>query len=262
MSESASLARFGLLASAPTVPLGEAALVAASFLGHPSDVDDGLVRLAELAESVDGDDLASVTGYLFTEAGFRGDQVNYYNPVNSLLPAVLERRRGIPITLAILAVDVARRRGVGASVVGMPGHVFVADGDEPTLFIDGFNGGQLLDARGAQAKFEQLHGSRAPFDPRYLGATPDPLVLARMLANLMGICRNTGDAQMLVRVHQLRAAIPGVGRHERAAFGDALAAVGRYAEAAEVWEEERQQPIGPRSNEADATIARLRASLN
>lgn len=262
MSQSAALNRFGFLAGSQTVPLGEAALVAASFLGHPANVNDGLVRLAEFAGSVDGDDLASVTGYLFTEAGFRGDQVKYYDPANSLLPSVLERRRGIPITLAILAVDVARRRGIGASVVGMPGHVFVADGDEPTLFFDGFNGGRLLDARGAQAKFQQLHGPRAPFDPRYLRATPDPLVLARMLANLMGICGSTGDAQMLVRVHQLRAAIPGVGRHERAAFGDALAAIGRYAEAVEVWEQERDQPIGPRAGEADATIARLRANLN
>ncbi len=262
MSDSAALARFGSLADAQPVQLGEAALVAASFLGHPADVDDGLNHLAALADGVAGDDVASVTGHLFTEAGFRGDHANYYNPANSLLPAVLERRRGIPITLAILAVAVARQRGIVASVVGMPGHVFVADGDEPTLFIDGFNGGQLLDARGAQGKFEQLHGVRAPFDPRYLRATPDPLVLARMLANLMGICRNTGDAQTLVRVHQLRAAIPGVGRHERAAFGDALAAVGRYSEAAKGWDEERNQPIGPRAGEAEATVARLRANLN
>ena len=262
MSESAALTRFGLLASAPLVPLGEAALVAASFLGHPADVVDGLGHLSVLAEAVDGNDLTAVTGYLFREAGFRGDHANYYNPANSLLPAVLGRRRGIPITLAILAVDVARRRGIGASVVGMPGHVFVADGDEPSLFIDGFNGGQVLNANGARAKFQQLHGPTAPFDQRYLAATPDALVLARMLANLVGICRNTGDAQRLVRVHQLRAAIAGVGRHERAAFADALAAVGRFAEAAEVWDAERIQPTGPRASEAEATIARLRANLN
>ena len=90
----------------------------------------------------------------------------------------------------------------------------------------------------------------------------DPFALARMLANFIEICTTNGDAHRLLRAYQLRAVIPGIGRHERAALADALAAVGRYVEAVEVWAEERDQPVGSRSGEAQAAIDRLRANLN
>ena len=262
MTEPADPRRFATLVVADPVPLGEAALVAASFLGHSATVEHGMEQLAALADAVDGDDLTSVARHLFVTVGLRGDRANYYDPANSLLPAVLERRRGIPITLAIVAADVARRRGIEANIVGMPGHVLVGDGDPPSRWFDGFDGGRVLDAEGAQAMFEHLHGPRVPFDHRYLSAMSDPFALARMLANFIGICTTNGDAHRLLRAYQLRAVIPGIGQRERAALADALTAVGRYVEAAEVWAEERDRPVGSRSGEAQAAIDRLRANLN
>lgn len=254
------VARFADLVRSDPVPLGEAALAVASYLGHASDAAGELRRLDHLAAGVAGPDLAAVIHHLFTTVGLRGDESSYYDPANSMIPSVLDRRRGIPITLAILAVDVARRLGIAASVVGMPGHVLVGDGDPPGQWIDAFGGGQWLDALGARARFATVHGRHAPFDPRFLLATPDPHVLARLLANLVGIYRDTGDARRLVRVHQLRAAIPDIGGRERTELAEALAAVGRYQEAADLWDLEAAEGSG--ADAAALTVRRLRANLN
>ncbi len=257
-----TLARFARLLAADPVPLGEAALVVAAHLGRAPDVGADLARLQALADGVEGDDLDAVVRHLFHVEGFRGDQTTYYDPANSMLTAVLDRRRGIPISLAVVAVDVARRRGVAASVVGMPGHVLIGDGDPPRRWVDGFDGGRWLDEAGATARFVALHGDRAPFDPRYLLATPDQGVLTRILNNLVGSYGRLGDAHRLVRVHELRAAIPDVADHERPARASALAAVGRYGEAAALWDAEASRRSGEAAEEAAAQARLLRAHLN
>ncbi|QXC62081.1 transglutaminase-like domain-containing protein [Aquihabitans sp. G128] len=258
----ADIGRFGQLVRATPLPLGEVALVVASVLGHPDPVADGRARLDALAADVPGDDLAAVTHHLFSTVGFKGDTTAYYDPANSLLPAVLERRKGIPITLAIVAVEVARRLGVSASVVGMPGHVLIGDGDPPERWVDGFHGGAWLDVAGARARFATIHGRHAPFDPRYLAALPDVAVVARLLANLVGVFNADGDIHRLVRVRELRAAIPGVGERERTDLAAALAAVGRFEEAADLWRRERDTRTGEAAAAADQEATRLRAHLN
>jgi regulator of sirC expression with transglutaminase-like and TPR domain len=264
VDEAELLGRFGALVRTAPVPLGEAALVVAAVLGHPQPVAKGVDRLAELADAVPGTapDLADVTRHLFATVGLRGDRTSYYSPDNSLLPAVLERGRGIPVTLAIVAADVARRRGLPAVVVGMPGHVLLGDGDPPARWCDVFNGGDWLDALGARARFASIHGRHAPFDPRFLGASSDPAVLARLLANLVGIYHAAGDGHGLVRTLLLRAQIPGVARSERPQLAAALTAVGRFQEAAEVWQTEAGGGPGARATAAGAEAARLRARLN
>lgn len=244
------------------VPLGEAAIAVAAYLGYADDPAWQLQRLADLAAGVPGDDLVAVAHHLFTTAGLRGATASYYDPLNSMLPLVLDRRRGIPVTLAVIAVDVARRLNIEASVVGMPGHVLVGDGDPPHRWIDVFHGGQWVDALGARARFATIHGRHAPFDPRALSATPDPHVIARLLGNLVGIYASTGDAHRLVRVHELRTAIPGLAESERPALATALTSVGRYEEAAVLWELESAGRSGPEAAEAAVTVRRLRSHLN
>lgn len=262
MSGTEGLDRFTRLLSARPVPLAEAAIAVAAHLGHAPEPEADLARVADLAAGVPGADLAAVGRHLFGTLGLRGDEARYYDPANSMLPLVLERRRGIPVTLAVLAVDVARRLGIAASVVGMPGHVLVGDGDPPTAWVDAFAGGRVLDADGARARFAALHGPRAPFDPRFLAATPDPLVLARLLGNLVAIYGGTGDGRRLVLVHELRAAIPGLGGQARPELAAALGAVGRYPEAAAVWDVVAAERRGEESAAAHAAAARLRANLN
>ena len=259
------LERFGALVQREPVPLGEAALVAAAVLGAREPIEVGIARLQELAVGVPGTrpDLADVTEHLCTTVGFRGDRRSYYSPLNSSLPDVVRRRRGIPVTLAIVAVDVARRRGIEATVVGMPGHVLVGDGDPPSRWCDVFEGGAWLDALGARARFAALHGRHAPFDPRFLDAAPDPAVLARLLANLVGIHRASGDGHGHVRTLLLRAQIPGLAEAERPQLAEALTAVGRFQEAAEVWQAEADAALpGDPDPLPGVQAARQRARLN
>jgi len=256
------LERFTRLIGSKTVPVGEAALAVASHLGHAHDVDAELGRLQDLADAVPGDDLEAVVHHLFATTGLRGDRRSYYDPANSMLPLVLDRGRGIPLTLAIIAVDVARRRQIPATVVGMPGHVLIGDGDPPGRWVDGFAGGEWLDALGARARFAAVHGRHAPFDPRYLQATSDASVLARLLTNLVGIFSSNGDARLLVRVHELRAAIPGLGERERSQRAAALTSVGRFSEAAELWDSEVASRGGDEAEAAGAQARQLRANLN
>ncbi|CAN5676135.1 hypothetical protein BH10ACT1_BH10ACT1_14220 [soil metagenome] len=258
----ADIGRFAGLVRTEPVPLGTAALVVASVLGHPDAVSVGEARFAELAAEVPSPDLESVSRHLFETVGLRGDARSYYDPANSMVPSVLARKRGIPITLALVTVEVARRLGVEATVVGMPGHVLVGDGDPPTRWIDGFHGGQWLDAAGARARFAAIHGPRAAFDPSYLRAIPDVHVLARLLGNLVGIYSAAGDGHRLLKVRRLRATIPGVGEHERSELAAAYAAVGRYEEAADLWEHEQGLRSGSLAEAAAAEVERLRANLN
>ena len=84
--------------------------------------------------------------YLFGEAGFQGNSEDYYNPDNSCLNRVLETKRGIPISLSVIYVEVARRLAKPVSGVGLPGH-FVVRFDDPeySAIIDPFHGGAILD---------------------------------------------------------------------------------------------------------------------
>ena len=256
------------------VPLGEGCFVIAEHLGHPTTVDDGLEQLTVLAAAtaaalgisgVEGapPPLDAIGAHLFATLGFAGDADHYYDVRNSLLPDVLRRRCGIPITLAIVVIEVADRLGVHASGVGMPGHFLVGDGPAPQRWLDPFTG-NWLDATGAAGRFRAVHGAAASFDPSFLEPTPHPQILARVLANLAGVERSAGDPCALLRVLELRGDIPGVGGAPRAQveLAEAYVSVGRVGDALAVLEALGER-VDPRRREALASrMAVLRAGLN
>jgi len=83
--------------------------------------------------------------YLFEELSFRGNESEYYDPRNSCLDAVLDRRTGIPITLSVIFIEVARRLGQPVTGIGLPGHFIVQyDDGKYSTFADPFHGGKLL----------------------------------------------------------------------------------------------------------------------
>jgi regulator of sirC expression with transglutaminase-like and TPR domain len=137
---------------------------------------------------------------LFVRAGFRGNTSDYYDPKNSFLDEVLARRTGIPISLSVLYVEVARRAGVRANPVGFPGH-FLACIDAPDgarLVIDPFHGGGV---RNEEALGELLRrsGSNLEYSEELVAPTPVRQVVSRMLMNLRGIYTMRGDyARLLV----------------------------------------------------------------
>lgn len=191
------------------VPLDEAALLIAAH-DHAVDVEAGLAALDALALEVAATDAAGLARGLFVDLGFAGDVVEYNDPRNSFLDEVLARRLGMPITLAVVMIEVGRRCGVSCVGIGMPGHFLVGTDDG---YVDAFAAGTFLDAAGARARFERAQ-PMAPFSPRYLEPVGSRAILARILANLVNslAVRAPLTATWALR---LRLAIPGLPPAER-----------------------------------------------
>ena len=142
--------------------------------------------------------IGAMNDVLFHDQGFRGNDEEYYDPRNSFLNDVLERRTGIPITLSIIYMAVARRVGLALRGTGFPGH-FLMVHERPgwPIVIDAFARGRVL----LQEDCEQLL-SRAglpAWDPRYLEPVADLAILRRMLNNLQGIYLGSRDWLRLLR---------------------------------------------------------------
>lgn len=123
--------------------------------------------------------------YLFVEQGFRGNTKHYYEPDNSYLNRVLERRTGIPISLSVLYLLIGKRLHLPVHGVGMPGHFLVKfEGERYKMFVDCFNGGALLTQRDCQRFLVQAGYG---FEDRYLEPSSTRAILARMLKNLVAV---------------------------------------------------------------------------
>jgi hypothetical protein len=138
----------------------------------------------ELAAECADDSFDAVREQLFKVLGFRGDNQDYRDPRNSFLDTVIDRRRGIPITLSVLLIEVARRRGITVRGIGMPGHFIVQDAATNDAWCDPFHGGVILDRAGAARLFAVVTGGMRPLEDEDLEPTPPRAILARMLANL------------------------------------------------------------------------------
>lgn len=135
--------------------------------------------------------LADVIG---DEFGFHGDQSNYDDPANADLMAVLDRRKGLPVTLSILYVALARRMGWEAHPLNTPGHVLVRIGAEPaTVVQDPFDGGAILDEAGVKRLLGRVLGSHAAPEPEHFTPLSNRSTLVRLLSNQATRARRTGD---------------------------------------------------------------------
>lgn len=138
-----------------------------------------------------------VSSHLYEDLGFRGNEQDYYDPKNSLLPDVLDRRLGIPITLALVYCEVARRAGVRARGVSFPGHFLVrvdAIGREDApLAVDPFFGGRRLDELALQKLLERASPTQKLVVEEHLAPASPKTMLVRMLINLKWIYATRGD---------------------------------------------------------------------
>ncbi len=140
---------------------------------------------------------------LFVELDFHGNEADYYDPKNSLLPDVIERRTGIPISLALVYCEVAKRVSVRARGVPFPGHFLVRldggperDGREPPLFVDPFFRGRVLDARALDlllARVAGQAGAKPEMKPEYLTPASPRAMLLRWLHNLRATYLSRGQ---------------------------------------------------------------------
>lgn len=141
--------------------------------------------------------LRSITRLLFEDVGFTGNDRAYYDPRNSFLNDVLDRRTGIPITLALVILEVAKRAEVCAHGVGFPGHFLVRTDDRGgPVFFDPWNG-KVCDRQRLRVLYGRATGETRDPDPRLLEPLPKRLFLVRMLNNLRGIYTATTDHDRL-----------------------------------------------------------------
>ncbi|MEE2636406.1 MAG: transglutaminase-like domain-containing protein [Acidobacteriota bacterium] len=128
--------------------------------------------------------------FLFEDQGFSGNTDDYDDPRNSFLNQVLDRRTGIPITLAVVYIEVARRAGIRVDGVNFPGHFLLRfpfgpqDDNESAVFVDPFHGGTVLSEDDCRALLKKHTGNRVTFAPQLLGPATKQQILVRMLGNL------------------------------------------------------------------------------
>lgn len=201
--------RFARLAAGreQDLALGEAALLISAHAQEGLDVERWLDRLDRLAKGVDS--FESWHERIFVDAGLSGDSETYHSVENSLLDRVLARRRGLPITLAVIGMEVGRRAGVAMAGIGMPGHFLLRHDGEPLCYVDAFAGGRLLDAAGCEAIFRRISDPSIPFREEYLRAVSGREILRRILANLRQSYWVEGDAANLAWVMKLQLLVPG-----------------------------------------------------
>jgi regulator of sirC expression with transglutaminase-like and TPR domain len=126
--------------------------------------------------------LLALNQVLFVELGFRGNSDDYYDPANSYVNRVMDRRRGIPISLSAVYLFVGRRLGLPVAGVGMPGHFLCRyQTSREEIYIDAFNGGKLLDRADCKRRIEAL---AVEHDDSHLAPVTSRRMLQRMIANL------------------------------------------------------------------------------
>lgn len=172
----------------------------------PSPYLDILEQLAERLRSAAPTTLtpakqaAALAQVLAFEFGFEGDRDTYDDPANADLFSVIERRRGLPIALAILYVAPARRVGWVASVLGLPGHVLVAIGRDPFVVIDPFHAGAVVQQIAGRTEQKQL-SDLLPMSNR--------AVLARLLMNQASRAEQAGEVdRALIVLERITAVAP------------------------------------------------------
>jgi len=199
MERAASLSnitRFARVVDQPesSLDLGEAALLIAEDAHAGLDIARYLKRLDELAEPLRDrvrprtslwELVQTLNGHLFGELGFRGNVEDYYDPRNSYLNEVLDRRLGIPITLSVLYIEAARRIGLTVVGIGLPGHFIVeARRDTSSILLDPFQGGEALTLEDCERLVQDVYGSSVPFSEELLAPVRKRQILTRMLNNL------------------------------------------------------------------------------
>jgi regulator of sirC expression with transglutaminase-like and TPR domain len=196
---------FLTLAAREPIPLARGALLIAKEEYPDLDIEQCLDRIAALAREAEpavkagADTIAKVqllSEFLFVRKGFDGNRENFSDPRNSFLNDVLERRLGIPITLAVVYIEVGRRLGLNLFGVSFPTHFLVKAVDERgELLIDPFNGGMILDLDEIRARLAQIYGQPVDVQPAMLKSVGARQILARMLRNLKNVYSTATDWQ-------------------------------------------------------------------
>lgn len=176
----------------PNFNLVEKCLKFAQLLEYPElNIDEYINRInrigMSLKESINDVKnptylISMLNEHLFENLGFQGDDEDYYNPKNNFLNEVIDKKSGLPITISILYVEIAKFVGLDLKIVGFPGHVLVKYNEE--MILDPFNDGDLLDIDDLQEILDTNFGGQLEFQPEFLDEIAAEQVLVRMARNL------------------------------------------------------------------------------
>jgi regulator of sirC expression with transglutaminase-like and TPR domain len=227
----------------PEIDLAAAALLIAAEEYPQLGPEPYLTRLDELAERVRDRQwdatapivmLQDLSRVLFEEEGFRGNTEHYYDPRNSFLNDVLDRRLGIPLTLSIIYLEVGWRLGLPLRGMNFPAHFMVRyQGEALTLIVDPFHGGSVRFEDEMQDVLDQAFGGTVRLQPQHLRDADRRDILIRMLENLKGMYLNTrDDVRALAAIERILIMLPDSADHVRD-NGMILTRLGRNREAAD-----------------------------
>jgi len=196
------------------VDLLRAALTLARIEDPQLDIERYVRRVEELAQRAkakiqDPDEpthlIAALNEVLFQEEMFRGNTVDYYDPHNSFLHDVFDRRLGIPISLALIYMEVGRRIGFPLVGVGMPGHFLLKhyDIDGRSILIDAFERGSIVTEEDCRQKLNDIYSGQLALQPEFLLPVTRRQMLTRMLNNLRSIYISQRDFRRALQVVDL-----------------------------------------------------------
>ena len=191
------------------IDLAQAALCIAQREYPDLDPEPYLARLdtwaAELADRLpDGRYplrvVREMSRYLAEDLGFLGNSERYYDPKNSYFNDVLDRRTGIPITLSLVYLEIAKRIDFPMVGVGMPGHFLIRpDFEDAGIFVDAFGNGEVLFPEDCQERLSEIYGRAIELRPEFLAPIDDRRLLVRMLMNLKGVYLSKRDIPRTLR---------------------------------------------------------------
>jgi regulator of sirC expression with transglutaminase-like and TPR domain len=132
--------------------------------------------------------ISAINEYMFSDLGFIGNDEDYYDPRNSYLNEVMDRRTGLPVTISLVYMEIARHLGLALVGLGFPAHFLIKYvGPEAELILDPYHGGRFMSEEDCVEQLRQVYGNRLSFRPEFLEPTSSRAVLARLLKNLEGI---------------------------------------------------------------------------
>lgn len=130
----------------------------------------------------------SINQYLYEDLGFQGNSKDYYNPKNSFLNDVIEQRTGIPITLSLIYLEIAKRLDFPMVGIGMPGHFLIRPNfDDVGIFVNAFNSGETLFEQDCEELLSRIYQQPVKMQDKFLNKVSNLQFLARILTNLKHI---------------------------------------------------------------------------
>ncbi len=251
--------------------LAEAALALSALARRVTDANRYRRHLAEIAAAVGdaragsrGGRIEALNDVILGTFGYHGDTETYDDLDNADLARVIDRRKGLPVTLGILYLHAARAQGWRAAGLGFPGHFLIRiQGDGEAAVVDPFHAGRILDAAGLRELLKAMSGLDAELEPAHWQAVSNRDVLIRLQNNIRARCLERGDvARALHTVEAMLLFAPeanhlwhdaGVLSAKLGQLGGAVRALERYL---------AHSGAGPARDEAEQLLSHVRAGLN